>query len=45
MIYKTNKNLEFELDLEKSYVYITDKGKDIGMLMWNYKKEEWMFKK
>ena len=43
MKYKTNRNLEFELDEDKSYVYITDKGKDIGILMWHYKKKKWVY--
>ena len=43
MKYKTNRNLEFKLDEDKSYVYITDKGKDIGILMWHYKKKKWVY--
>ncbi len=43
MKYKSNKNLTFEKDEEKSYVYIKEKGKDIGIFMWHYKKKKWVF--
>jgi len=41
---KSNKHLEFVKDIEKSYVYIYDKTKPIGILMWHYKKKKWVFK-
>ncbi len=43
MVNKSNKNLTFEKDGLKSYIYIKEKGKDIGMLMWHYKKKKWIF--
>jgi len=41
--YHSNKNLEFIKDDLKSYVYVKDKGKDIGMLCWDYNKKRWNF--
>jgi len=43
MTQKTNKNLSFEKDNEKSYVYIKEDKKDIGILMWHHKKRKWVF--
>jgi len=43
MKYKTNKNLEFIKDNLKSYVFIKEKNKDIGMLLWHYTKKKWVF--
>ena len=43
--HKSNKNLKFVKDKDKSYVYVTDKGKDIGILMWHYKKKIWVYEK
>lgn len=42
---KSNKDLKFIKDKEKSYVYIEEKGKTIGILMWHYKKEKWVYEK
>lgn len=42
---KTNKNLTFKKDKEKSYVYIKDGKKDVGILMWHYKKKKWILDK
>ena len=30
-------------DHDKSYVYIVDGKKRVGILMWHYKKESWVF--
>ncbi len=43
MTNKSNKNIEIKKDPEKSYVYVEEKGKDIGILMWNYSKKKWIF--
>ena len=43
MTYKSNKHLTFKKDDTKSYVYIEENGKDIGILMWNYMKKKWVF--
>ena len=40
---KSNKNIKITKDGEKSYVYIKDGNKDIGMLYWHYTKKKWMF--
>lgn len=40
---KSNKNLEFIKARKKSYVFIQEKGKDIGIFMWNYTKKKWVF--
>ncbi len=40
---KSNKKITFERDNSKSYVYIKDGNKDIGMLYWHYQKKRWMF--
>lgn len=40
---KTNKNLTFTKDGQKSYVYIRDGNRDVGILMWHYKKKKWVF--
>jgi len=42
---KSNKNLRFTKDKEKSYVYIDEGNKHIGILMWHYKKKKWVFEK
>lgn len=39
---KSNKNLKFEKDNRKSYVYIKDGDRDVGILMWHYKKKKWI---
>jgi len=43
--YKSNKNLTFEKDSKKSYVFIKEGSKDVGMLMWHYKKKIWLFER
>jgi len=43
MVNKSNKNLTFEKDLEKSYVFIKDGKKDVGMLLWHYANKKWVF--
>ena len=40
---KSNKNITISKDEAKSYVYIYDNKKEIGMLMWHYKKKKWIF--
>lgn len=40
-----NKNLTFTKDSEKSYVYIRDGNKDVGILMWHYAKKRWVLEK
>jgi len=40
---KSNKNLIFIKDKDKNYVYIKDGKKDVGILMWHYKKKKWIF--
>ena len=40
---KSNKKINISKDREKSYVYITEGKKDIGILMWHYKKKKWVF--
>ena len=40
---KTNKNLTFIKEKTKSYVHIRDGKKEIGILMWHYKKKKWIF--
>jgi len=40
---KSNKNLKFIKDKEKSYVYIDEEKKNIGILMWHYQKKRWIF--
>lgn len=42
---KSNKNLMFIKDNEKSYVYVEEGGKTVGMLCWDYKRKRWMFKR
>ena len=41
--YKTNKNIWIRGDNKKSYVYIHENKKEIGILMWHYKKKRWVF--
>jgi len=43
MATKSNKKISFTKDKKKSYVYIKDGKKDIGILMWHYKKNKWIF--
>lgn len=43
MVRKSNKNISISKDSEKSYVYIKDGKKEIGILMWHYKKKRWIF--
>ena len=43
MIYKTNNHLSFLKDYLKSYVYIYDGQKEVGLFCWNYKKKKWQF--
>lgn len=43
MAKKSNKHLSFEKDPEKTYVYIKDGKKEIGMLCWHFKKKKWVF--
>jgi hypothetical protein len=40
---KTNKNIRIAKDNAKSYVYVYDKDKCVGILMWHYKKKKWVF--
>ena len=40
---KTNKNLKFVKDDTKSYVYVTEKGKTIGIFCWDYSMKVWRF--
>jgi len=40
---KSNKNITITKDPDKSYVYIKDGKKEIGILMWHYKKKKWGF--
>ena len=40
---KSNEGITFEKDDLKSYVYIKDNGKDVGMLLWHYKKKKWIY--
>ncbi len=42
-IKKSNKKITISKDSKKSYVYIKDGKKDIGILMWHYKKKKWVF--
>ncbi len=39
---KSNKRITISKDKEKSYVYIKDGNKDVGILMWHYKKKKWV---
>ena len=40
---KSNEGITLEKDDLKSYVYISDYGKEIGILMWHHKKKKWVF--
>lgn len=40
---KSNKSIRFETDDDKSYVYIYDKRKLIGILMWNKLTQKWIY--
>ena len=40
---KDNSKVSITKDKDKSYVYIKDGNKDIGVLMWDYKKKKWLF--
>jgi len=42
---KSNRGIKIIKARKKSYVYIKDGDKDVGILMWHYKKKEWVFKK
>lgn len=42
---KSNKNLRFIKDPDKSYVYVDEGNKNIGIFMWHYKKKKWIFEK
>jgi len=44
MRYKSNKNINVIKDNKKSYVFIYEKKKQIGMLMWHYTKKKWVYK-
>ena len=45
MMAKTNRNLVFEKDKEKTYVYIKDGKSDVGMLLWDFKKKCWVLER
>jgi hypothetical protein len=40
---KSNKNLSFIKDDRKSYVYVEEKGKTLGIFMWHYAEQKWVF--
>lgn len=40
---KSNKNIKISKDADKSYVYIDEGNKSIGILMWHYTKKKWVF--
>jgi hypothetical protein len=40
---KSNKKIKISKDPEKSYIYIDEGNKNIGMLMWHYTKKKWVF--
>jgi len=40
---KSNKKINISRDNKKSYVYLRDGEKDIGILMWHYKKKKWIY--
>ena len=40
---KSNKNIKISKDPDKSYVYIDEGNKNIGILMWHYSKKRWIF--
>ncbi len=40
---KSNKNIRFIPDDDKSYIWIYEKNKLIGILMWYYKKKKWVY--
>lgn len=43
--YHSNKKINIVKDDLKSYVYIRDGKKEIGMLCWDYRKRKWRFRK
>lgn len=43
MTHKSNKNINIKKDRTKSYIYIYDHFKFIGMLMWHRRKKRWVF--
>lgn len=43
MKYKSNKHIRIEKDSLKSYVYIYEKNKGIGMLFWDVKQKRWIY--
>ena len=40
---KSNKNLSFLKDNKKSYVYISEKEKTIGLFYYHYTKKKWLY--
>ena len=42
---KSNEKVRIEKDPDKSYVYIYEKNKLIGILMWHYERKDWVFEK
>lgn len=40
---KSNENINITKDDEKSYVYINEGKKLIGILMWHYTKKKWVY--
>ena len=43
MKYKSNRDIGFEKDDVKSYIYVSEKSKSIGIFMWHYKKKVWIY--
>ena len=43
--YKSNENLTFLKDSFKSYVYIMEKGRELGVFYWDYKKKKWDYER
>ena len=40
---KSNKNITFTKDDDKSYIYITEGNRNIGIFLWNFYKKKWVF--
>lgn len=40
---KSNKNLHFIKDRDKSYVWVKDGLNDVGLFAWHYKKKKWIY--
>ena len=40
---KSNQHINIVKDDKKSYVYIKERTKDLGVLMWHYEKKKWVF--